>query len=103
MIAPKIMLILKKLDSVQIITYLDRPDRVALLAEHSGSIPMVVGSIPAVVRHILGSFRFHCSYENDRKILPLKSSYYEFDIVPFFNTICTENSRWLTAKTNMGL
>ena len=34
------------------ITYSNRPDRVAQLAEHWASIPKVVGSIPTVVRHI---------------------------------------------------
>ena len=34
------------------ITYSNRPDRVAQLAEHGASIPKVVGSIPTVVRHI---------------------------------------------------
>ena len=34
------------------ITYSNRPDRVAQLAEHWAGIPKVVGSIPTVVRHI---------------------------------------------------
>ena len=34
------------------ITYLNRPDRVAQLAEHWASIPKVVGSIPTVDRHV---------------------------------------------------
>ena len=34
------------------ITYSNRPDRVAQLAEHWASIPKVVGSIPTVARHI---------------------------------------------------
>ena len=34
------------------ITYLNRPNRVAQLAEHWASIPKVVGSIPTVARHI---------------------------------------------------
>ena len=34
------------------ITYSNRPDRVAQLAEHWASIPKVVGSNPTVVRHI---------------------------------------------------
>ena len=34
------------------ITYSNRPDRVAQLAEHWASIPKVVGSIPTVIRHI---------------------------------------------------
>ena len=38
--------------SVRNITYSNRPDRVAQLAEHWASIPKVVGSIPTVVRHI---------------------------------------------------
>ena len=34
------------------ITYSNRPDRVAQLAQHWASIPKVVGSIPTVARHI---------------------------------------------------
>ena len=34
------------------ITYSNRQDRVSQLAEHWASSPKVVGSIPAVVRHI---------------------------------------------------
>ena len=34
------------------ITYSNRPDRVAQLAEHWASISKVVGSIPTVARHI---------------------------------------------------
>ena len=34
------------------VTYSNRPDRVAQLAEHWASIPKVVGSIPTVVRYI---------------------------------------------------
>ena len=37
---------------IQNITYSNRPDLVAQLAEHWASIPKVVGSIPTVVRHI---------------------------------------------------
>ena len=48
----RISLISKKLDSILKITYSNRPDRVAQLAEHWASIPKVVGSIPTVVRHI---------------------------------------------------
>ena len=39
-------------DGIRNITYTNRPDRVAQLAEHWASIPKVVGSIPTVVRHI---------------------------------------------------
>ena len=35
------------------LTYSNRPDRVAQLAEHWASIPKVVGSIPTVARHIV--------------------------------------------------
>ena len=34
------------------ITYSNRPERVAQLAEHWAGIPKVVGSIPTVARHI---------------------------------------------------
>ena len=34
------------------LSYANRPDRVALLAEHWASIPKVVGSIPTVAGHI---------------------------------------------------
>ena len=39
-------------ESFRNITYSNRPDCVAQLAEHWASIPKVVGSIPTVVRHI---------------------------------------------------
>ena len=45
----------KELDSVpkyHILEVLNRPDRVAQLAEHWASIPKVVGSIPTMARHI---------------------------------------------------
>ena len=43
------------------ITYLNRPDLVAQLAEHWASIPKIIGFIPAVVRHI---FQFaRCEYK----------------------------------------
>ena len=42
----------KELESVSKYHILNRPDRVAQLAEHWASIPKVVGSIPTVVRHI---------------------------------------------------
>ena len=39
-------------DKLVNITYSNRPDRVAQLAEHWASIPKVVGSIPTVAGHI---------------------------------------------------
>ena len=50
MIIFHITLILKKY-----ITYSNRPDQVAELAEHWASIPRVVGLISTVVRHIFAA------------------------------------------------
>ena len=48
------------------ITYSNRPDRAAQLAEHWASIPKVVGSITGMVRHIFRPACIKTSWK-DRK------------------------------------
>ena len=46
------VLVFRNITLFRNITYSNRPDRVAQLAERWASIPKVVGSIPTVARHI---------------------------------------------------
>ena len=49
------------------ITYSNKPDRAAQLSEHWASIPKVVGSITAMVRHIFRPACIKTSWNNRRE------------------------------------
>ena len=59
------------------ITYSNRPDRVAQLAEHWASIPKVVGSIPTVAGH-QASITFFRACERNSKCACKNTSYLDF-------------------------